>query len=163
MKHFEEPSRADAWPLTRDEKTCMLYLTNTVSAMMDAGDMLKERCERAGIPPERMKQMLDDALEILKLTRLTIPEKQRLNLLNIAKDYQLRLVPVATPSKTNVVVGKEDFRALIDAAQVKCQDCTETGEDGKKCPLFELLTVVLPLDHYERRGLCPYNNLRWEN
>ena len=76
---------------------------------------------------------------------------------------ETRMVPKMTPSKTTVLVQKEEFRQLVDAAQVKCSECTDDSEQCKACGLFKLLKIVVPLESYEGTFLCPYNLAGWEN
>ena len=105
----------------------------------------------------------DVSEKLLTEIRMTIPERQRHNINNISKDMEMRMVPKATPSKITVLLPKEDFRALVDAAQEKCVLCTDDSEECKKCKLYQLLTSILPMERYDSRSLCPYNMAGWEN
>lgn len=160
---FVHPSREDAWDLNRKEKTCLMFLMNAASSLVEAKTDLADRLKHIDGGAELMEQVADGSVKLLTEVRKTIPERQRTSLANTVTDYEMRLVPRLTPSKTNVVVAKEDFRSLVDAAQTKCQDCTELNEDCGKCDLFRLLQVVLPLDAYDTTFLCPYNRAEWEN
>ena len=160
---FSIPSRDDAWPVTRTEKMSVLFLMNTVSAMMDSRDELKDRVSKIDGGPEMMDTMVTVSEKLLTEIRQTIPTDQRHNINNVSKDMEMRMVPKATPSKTTVLVQKEEFRTLVDAAQEKCRECTETNEDSRKCKLCQLLMVILPMDSYDIGFLCPYNARDWEN
>ena len=160
---FVNPSREDAWPVTRSEKLSILFLMNTVSAMMDSREELKDRVSRINGGPEMMETMCEVSERLLTEIRMTIPTAQRHNINNISKDMEMRMVPKATPSKTMVLMQKEEFRELVDAAQEKCLLCTDDSEECKACKLYQILTVVLPLDRYEAGNLCPYNMAGWEN
>ena len=160
---FATPSREDAWDVTRPEKLSILFLMNTVSSMMDSRDELRDRVSRIEGGPEMMDTMCEVSEKLLTEIRRTIPEKQRHNINNISKDMEMRMVPKATPSKTTVLMQKEEFRALVDAAQEKCLLCTDDSEECKACKLYQLLTVVLPMDRYDAGNLCPYNMAGWEN
>lgn len=162
-RQFLNPSREDAKDMTRREKACLTFLMNAASALMEAKDDLAERLKMIDGGQELMDTVADGAVELLTEIRMTIPERQRTSLSNTAKDYEMRLIPKMTPSKTCVVVQKEDFRSLVDAAQVKCSDCTELNENCGNCDLFRLLQTVLPLDAYDTTFLCPYNRAEWEN
>jgi len=162
-RQFVNPSRSDAKDLTRREKACLTFLMNAASALMEAKDDLSDRLTMIDGGQELMDTVANGAVKLLTEVRMTIPERQRTSLANTAKDYEMRLVPKMTPSKTCVVVQKEDFRHMVDAAQVKCRDCTEMNEDCHKCELFQLLQVVLPLEAYDTTFLCPYNTAEWEN
>lgn len=160
---FAIPSREDAWNVTRPEKLSILFLMNTVSAMMDSREELKDRVSRIEGGTEMMNTMCEVSEKLLNEIRRTIPTDQRHNINNISKDMEMRMVPKATPSKTNVMMQKEEFRALVDAAQEKCILCTDDNEACKQCNLFQLLTVILPMDRYDVGHLCPYNMAGWEN
>lgn len=162
-EQFAIPSRPDAWNVTRTEKMCILFLMNTVSAMFDARDDLADRVSRIEGGPELMETMVNAADELLKEVRRTIPERQRTSINNISKDMEMRMVPKMTPSKTNVICGREDFRQLVDAAQIKCRECTEDSQTCNSCELYQVLTTVLPMDRYDDLFLCPYNMAGWEN
>ena len=75
----------------------------------------------------------------------------------------MRLAPKATPSKTSVVMQKEEYRSLVDMARIKCTECAEDDVSCEACELFQLLTVINPLDEYHGRFLCPYNLGKWRN
>ena len=161
--NFVVPSREDAWDVTRQEKMSILFLMNTVSAMMDSRDELKDRVGKIDGGAELMDTMVDSSEKLLTEIRKTIPTDQRMSINNISKDMEMRMVPKMTPSKTTVLVQKEDFRQLVDSAQVKCRDCTEDNVECRECGLFKLLKVVVPLDTYDGTFLCPYNMAGWEN
>ena len=160
---FAIPSREDAWDVTRKEKMSILFLMNTVSAMMDSRDELRDRLSRIEGGQELMDTMCESAQKLLTEIRKTIPNAQRHNINNVSKDMEMRMVPKATPSKTTVLVQKEEFRTLVDAAQAKCRDCADTPEEAEKCELFKLLKVVIPLDRYTGTLMCPYNEIGWVN
>ena len=160
---FATPSREDAWDITRSEKMSILFLMNTVSAMMDSREELANRVSRIDGGKELMDTMVESSEKLLTEIRRTIPEDQRMSLNNISKDMEMRMVAKMTPSKTTVLVQKEDFRQLVDAAQVKCRECVDDSEQCKACKLFKLLKIVVPLETYEGTMLCPYNMAGWEN
>lgn len=160
---FVTPSREDAWDVTRPEKLSILFLMNTVSSMMDSREELRDRVSRIENGPEMMDTMCEVSEKLLTEIRRTIPEKQRHSINNISKDMEMRMTPKSTPHKTMVLIDKEDFRTLIDAAQIKCRECTDDNEECKKCGLYQLLLVNLPLDRYDGTFLCPYNARDWEN
>lgn len=162
-ERFVVPSRDDAWDVTRNEKMAILFLMNTVSAMMDARDDLNDRISRIDGGKELLDTMTDSAEKLLSEVRRTIPTDQRVSINNVSKDMEMRMVPKMTPSKTTVMVQKEDFRQLVDSAQVKCRECTDDSEECKTCGLFKLLKNVVPLERYDGTFLCPYNMAGWEN
>ena len=162
-ERFVVPSRDDAWDVTRHEKISILFLMNTVSAMMDSREELKDRVSKIEGGAELMDTMVNSSEKLLTEIRRTIPTDQRMNINNVSKDMEMRMVPKMTPSKTTVLMQKEDFRQLVDAAQIKCRECTDDSEQCKSCGLFKLLKVVIPLESYDGTFLCPYNLAGWEN
>lgn len=162
-ERFVVPSREDAWDITRNEKVAMMFLMNATSAIQDSVDDLKKRLEKIEDGEQMMKDLAELSVKVLTEIRRTIPEDQRASLNNVSKDMEMRLVPKMTPSKTTVVVQKEDFRQLVDAAQVKCRECTDDSDQSMKCGLCKLLKVVVPLETYDGTFLCPYNMAGWEN
>lgn len=160
---FENPSRPDAWDMTRTEKTSLTFLMNAAASLNEAKEDLAERLKKIDGGPELMDQLAEGSIKLLNEVRMTIPERQRQSLANTACDYEMRLVPKMTPRTTNVIVQKEEFRSLVDAAQVRCTSCAEMNENKGQCDLFRLLQVVLPLEAYDTTLLCPYNRAEWEN
>lgn len=141
----------------------ILFMMNAVSSMMDSRDDLKDRCSKIEGGTEMMEQMVEVSERMLTELRKTIPENQRVSLNNIAKDMEMRMVPKATPSKTSVIMQKEELKALVDAAQVQCRECVLDGDECGTCELYKVLTSVLPLDRQGNNMLCPYNMAVWEN
>lgn len=160
---FTIPSREDAWDLTRGEKVCVMFLMNVVSALEDAKGELADRLTKIDGGTEMMRDLTENAHKLLDDVRRTIPERQRINLNNVAHDYELRLTPKLTPSKTSVVVSKDEFKNLVDAAQVRCRECVDDSEEAKKCELYKLLATVIPLDSWPEISLCPYNMAGWRD
>ena len=157
------PSRADAVRINRTEKMAMIVLAYAATIMDDLQTELADRLTMIENGPERMKELSEKTDAVLNEIRLTIPENQRLGLQNTAMDYEIRLTPKMTPSKTSVVMQKDEFKDLVDHARVKCIDCMESDEDCEKCKLFQLLTVIIPLEDYSGGMLCPYNMGEWAN
>lgn len=160
---FAIPSRADARDLSRREKMSITFLMNATSSLADAKDELNGRLDMIDGGHELMDRLVEDSQKLLTEVRKTIPERQRTHLANTANDFEMRLVPKMTPAKTSVVMQKEEFRELVNAAQVKCRECLDDGQECKQCKLYQLLTVVLPMDEHEDGMLCPYNMAEWGN
>ena len=157
------PSRDDAVRLNRTEKMAMIELAYIATVLEDLQTDLKDRLGMIRQGEDRMHILSTGADEMLNDLRMTIPVNQRLNLQNTAQEYEMRLTPKATPSKTSVVMQKDEFKDLVDIARTKCVDCMESDETCEKCKLFRLLTVLLPLDDYHDGMLCPYNMGEWAN
>lgn len=163
VKKMLEPSREDAVRMTRTEKMAMLSMAHAATILDETQDELKNRLGMVERGAERLHALSEGADELLHDIRLTMPEEQRHHLQNTAMDYECRLVPKATPGSTNVIMGKEEFRELVDWARTKCRDCADSDEECTACRLYKLLTSVLPLDEYHNSLLCPYNLGEWGN
>ena len=157
------PSREDAVRLTRSEKMAMITLAYVATVLEELQDELKDRLGMVSAGTDMLFDASQYANRLLNELRMTIPIEQRMNLQNTAQEYEVRLVPKATPSKTSVVMQKDEFKELVDLARVKCMDCMENDEACVKCRLYKLLTVLLPLDDYHDGMLCPYNMGEWSN
>ena len=162
-KEMLSPSREDAVRLNRTEKMSMITLAYVATVLEDMRNDLRDRLGMVPNGPVLMQSASEYTDILLNELRMTVPVEQRMNLQNTAQEYEIRLVPKATPSKTSVVMQKEEFRELVDHARVKCTDCMESDEECVNCKLFKLLTVLLPLDDYHNGMLCPYNMGEWAN
>lgn len=163
VKKVLEPSRSDAIRLRRNEKMAMLCLMYAITILEDMKDDMPERLKMVRNGEERLRVLTSGADELLNDLRVTVPMNQRVGIHNTAMDYEIRLTPKLTPSETNVVMTKEEFRQIVDAARAKCRDCADDNEECVKCELYRVLTSVLPLDDYDDSNLCPYNLARWGN
>ena len=162
-KEMLSPSRDDAERLKRSEKMAMILLAYVSSVLEDMPRDLADRLKMIPEGEERMKALAEVSDSLLNDLRPTIPIDQRMHLQNTAQDYEVRLSPKASPFKTNVIMQKDEFKDLVDYARTKCRDCMDNDEECKKCGLFKLLTVILPLDSYHDGMLCPYNLGEWAN
>lgn len=162
-KEMLSPSREDAVRLNRQEKMGMIVLAYSATIVDDLQHEIRDRLAMVQDGEERMRKLSEETDSLLNDLRLTIPVNQRMSLQNTAQDYEIHLVPKATPSETSVVMQKEEFKELVDIARVKCRECTDDGDTCTKCRLYQLLTVLLPLDNYDNGLLCPYNMGEWAN
>lgn len=158
-----EPSREDAVRLTRNEKMAMILLAHSASVLEDMQQDIGDRLGMIENGRDRMKTVAEECDALLQEVRRTIPMEQRRNLDNTCRDYEMRTVPKHTPSTTNVVMGKEEFKTLVDYARATCHDCTIDDEECQECSLFKTLSATLPLDSYHHQYLCPYNMGKWGN
>ena len=163
VKKLLDPSRPDAVRLTRSEKMAFLHLMYAVTIFEDVAEDLPGRLGMIENGKERMLEIAKVADRILYELRITAPENQRIALQNVAKDYEIRLTPRATPSDSNVIMTKEEFRELVDASRAMCKECAYDDEECEGCKLYQLLTSILPLEDYHERLLCPYNLGKWAN
>lgn len=156
-------SRADAVRLTRTEKMGMILLAHAATTLDDLQADFSGRLGMVENGAERLKKLSEDTDSLLNDLRATVPQNQRMHLQNTAMDYEMRLAPKAQPSETNVIMDKEEFREIVECARAKCVDCTMDDEECSNCKLFQLLTVVLPMDDYHYGAMCPYNLAGWGN
>lgn len=157
------PSREDAVRLNRTEKQGMILFAWVATILEDLQKEMPERLKLVEQGTEVMRELSGKADHLLNELRKTVPVNQRINLQNTAQEYEVRLTPKATPNKTTVVMQGSEFKELVDLARAKCVDCMESDTACGKCKLFQLLTVILPLDDYHDGMLCPYNMGEWAN
>ena len=158
-----DPSRQDAVRLRRTEKMAMLCLMYAGTILDDVQTDIPERLDMVVNGRERMQKVAADLDELLHDLRVTVPENQRIGIQNTAMDYEVRLTPKLTPSETNVVMTKEEFRSLVDFAREHCSNCVDDDEECAVCELYKVLTSTLPMDDYHGSNLCPYNLGQWGN
>ena len=163
VKKLLDPSRPDAMRLRRSEKMSMIHLMYAVTILEDLQTEIAERIRMVRQGEDRLHILTSGADEFLNDLRVTIPEDQRIAMQNIAEDYEIRLAPKASPGETNVIMTRDEFKSLVDFARTKCIDCIDDDEECEKCPLYRLLTSVVPLDEYHSTNLCPYNLGEWRN
>jgi len=163
VRKLLDPSRPDAVRLRRNERMAMIHLMYAVTILEDLVTDIDERLDMVENGKDRMDAVAKLADELLNEIRKTVPENQRIGIQNIADDYEIRLVPKATPGETNVIMAKEEFRKLVDCAKASCMECTFDDDECEQCGLFQLLTSILPLDDYHALNLCPYNLGKWKN
>ena len=156
------PSRDDAVRLKRTEKMAMITLAYVATVLEEIRTELADRLKMIPYGDDQLKTISEHTDDMLDELRMTIPVEQRINLQNTAQEYEVRLTPKATPSKTCVTMQKEEFKQLVDFARAKCVDCMDSDTECEKCGLFRLMTVLLPLDNYHDGMLCPYNMGEWK-
>ena len=163
VKKLLDPSRPDAVRLRRNEKMSMLHFMYAVTILCDLVEEMKDRLAMVDGGNSRMEEIAKGADELLNELRVTIPEDQRVSLQNTAEDYVMRLMPSTTPSATNAIMTKDEFRELVDAARSKCRECILDDNECEQCKLYRLLTCVLPMNDYHCMNLCPYNLGEWKS
>lgn len=163
VKKVRDPSNDDAVRLTRNEKMDMILLSYAATVLDDLSKEMADRISMVQDGPDRIQELSVKSEQLLHDIRKTVPMNQRQQLENTATDFEMRLTPKATPSTTSVVMQKEEFRSLVDFARATCKECTFDDEECETCGLFQLLTVILPLEDYHDRMLCPYNLGKWGN
>ena len=163
VRKLLDPSRPDAFRLTRNQKMAMLHFMYAVTTLEDLSQDIGDRLEMIPDGMNRMKAVAEEADRLLSEIRVTVPENQRIGIQNIADDYEMRLAPKATPGPTNVLITRNEFKELVEAARAKCKECILDDNECEGCELYRLLTSVLPMDDYHSLNLCPYNLGEWMN
>ena len=163
VSRVADPSREDAVRMVRSEKMGMVALAYAATILEDLQTEMKERLKMVENGTERLKKLSEDTDKLLDELRVTIPIRQRLSISNISEDSEMRLTPKAKPKETTVILGKEEFRELVDFARAKCSECFKDDQECNECGLYDLLTAILPLDNYHNSMLCPYNLGEWKN
>ena len=76
---------------------------------------------------------------------------------------EIRMVPKLASMRQNVILEKDNAKALIDTAMERCKGCVEDEESCRKCGLYRVLESFLPLDSYDNGMLCPYSTSEWKD
>ena len=147
--------------LTRQEFGAVLRLYTLLSDAVHFENDMGRRLECVPNGKKRMRLLLGQIRSIVNDITGTIPVAQCRRIMSTMNDYESRLVPKFTPSKTNVLLDKEQARTLVDFARVECRECVRDSEECRSCKLYELLVAVVPCDNYGNTFLCPYNHSEW--
>jgi len=91
----------------------------------------------------------------------TVSKAQCKQIMGTMRDYEMRLVPKATPQTSNIVMTREAGVELMELAREKCHGCVEDGEGCRKCRLYQILEATTPLDDYGDGLICPYALAVW--
>ena len=163
VRKMLDPSREDAVRLHRNEKLAMLHFMYAVTTLDDLRQDIGDRLDMIQDGRNRMESLAAEADKLLAEVRVTVPENQRMGIQNIADDYEMRILPKATPGPTSMLITRDEFKELVDAARTKCKECILDDCECEQCELYQLLTSVLPMDDYHSLNLCPYNLGEWKN
>ena len=147
--------------VTRQEMNACKLMTSLVSVVAYAKDDLRERLELVPDGQHRMETALTVIDNLLRDLCGTINIRQAKQLLNAAKELEVRLVPRMSPDHTTIQLNKDEYQELIDCAREKCKFCTLDGEECRKCRLYQMLLDKVPLDHYGDDITCPYAFTEW--
>lgn len=159
-EHFKLPEQ-DRERMTRAEMQSMQWMLNAISTICYAVDDLGKRLELIPSGKQRMHMLSGAARSIYYDLQGTVPERQCRQILNAAKDLEVRMVPKLTPAKVTITLDKDIAMELVNAAQIKCMDCLKENDEGRECKLCQLLEAVVPLTRYDS-FYCPYSTASWE-
>lgn len=138
-------------------RTILLLASDLHHAQEDLKDRLK--CVPYG---ERRLRMISGGIDSLFRDILgTITDKQRKQIRNQAKDLVMQAVPKLTASQNKVMVYLDDIKELTNCAMERCKRCADTGDEARKCRLYQWLETNIPLDDYGDNLICPYARIGW--
>ena len=159
--HYELPDK-DCERLTAPEMEGVRWCLNMASTLLSARDDLKKRLKCVPYGNQRMNMITGGMNSLFQDILGTVTDKQRRNLRNTARDYMVKLVPSVRSDKRVLAIEKRDFKTLVNAAKEKCRSCTECGLAVRKCPLYQILEVYVPLDEYDDTIACSYAYQEWK-
>lgn len=153
----------DCERMTRHEFQAVQSLLGAVSYIADASEDLQKRLECIPAGKKRMAMAKGAVTAIANDIIGTMTVSQCRQMQNVMKDMDMRIVPKMTPKITNVIMSKENAMVLIDSAKARCALCTAGGDEIRRCPLYQVLEAIVPLEDYGDGLICPYVLAEWED
>ena len=150
----------DSIRLNRGEFEAVRCLLGAVNYAAHAKDDLQKRLGIFG-GEARMDAVVQGLKDITDDVIGTIPVGQCRQLRNTMQDMEIRMVPKMSRMSQNIILEKENAKALIDRAMERCRGCVEDGEKCRECGLYKVLEGFLPLDTYGNGLLCPHSISEW--
>lgn len=160
-KAFRLPEE-DRERLRRGEMILAQQVMVLASQAEFAREDLRKRMEMVPDGVARLDAACDGISELFQDMMGTVPEKQRRQMLNTARDYVMVFQPKAMPGNPRISLANEDFRELVELARYRCQTCADTAEEAKKCPLYRWMEANIPLEDYGDGLVCPYYTIGWK-
>ena len=149
--------------LVRTEMNAVRMMLAALSCAGYAQEDLKDRLECVPDGNRRMRMAVGAMKSVINDLIGTITSAQARQIYGVMKDFEMRLLPKATPGSTSVVMTKEEGMALVDCAQWQCRSCVKDGEEARKCKLYQILESTTPLDDYGDGFVCPYALAEWKD
>ena len=149
--------------LRRPEYEAVRCLLGAVSYAAHARDDLKDRVDTVTNGRARMDVLVDGLKSFVDELLANVPDGQCRQLRNTMKDMEMRMIPRLTPMSQNVLMEKDNAKALIDRAMERCHGCVEDERSCLDCGLYKVLESMLPLDSYNNGMLCPYALSEWKD
>jgi hypothetical protein len=153
----------DCERLTRPEMQSLKMMLALLSAAAYAEKDLRRCLERVRYGNRLMRMALGSLRSLMNKVLGTVSRNQCKHIYGTMTDYEVRLVPKLTPGSTNIILTKEQGKALMDCAQWQCKDCVKDGEEARKCKLYQLLESTTQMDDYGDGLLCPYALAEWRD
>lgn len=151
----------DCERMTRDEYLAVQAMYVCLHFVATAEEDLRRRLECLPYGRQRMRLAVGCVKALVEDMIGTMTLNQAKMLRNTLDDMEVRIVPKATPKKTNVLTPKDTFMELVDCAKERCRECTMNDSQCRDCELYKILEATVPLDDYGNGLLCPYNRLDW--
>lgn len=148
--------------LRRSEMQAVRMMLAVISVAAYAKEDLADRLKSVPYGQERMRLAVGCMKAICDDLIGTVSKSQCKQLYGTAKDFEMRLLPKLTPWSTNIVMTKEEGKALMDCARWKCHSCVEDGDSCRACQLYKVLEATTPMDDYGDGLICPYSLAQWE-
>lgn len=123
--------------------------------IQDRLKMIRYGKERLQMAVGGLRSVCDDIIG-------TVTRDQAKQIKNTMCDFDLRMVPKATPESTKIIMTREQGIMLMNLARERCHGCVEDGTGCRKCELYRLLESTTPLDDYGDGLICPYSLAQWE-
>ena len=149
--------------LRRPEYEAVRCLLGAVSYAAHARDDLKDRVDTVTNGRARMEVLVEGLKSFVDELLANVPDGQCRQLRNTMKDMEMRMIPRLTPMSQNVLMEKDNAKALIDRAMERCHGCVEDERSCLDCGLYKVLESMLPLDSYDNGMLCPYALSEWKD
>ena len=149
--------------LRRPEYEAVRCLLGAISYAAHARDDLKDRVDTVTNGRARMEVLVDGLKSFVDELLANVPDGQCRQLRNTMKDMEMRMIPKLTPMSQNVLMEKDNAKALIDRAMERCHGCVEDEVSCLDCGLYKVLESMLPLDSYDNGMLCPYALSEWKD
>ena len=153
----------DCERLNRHEYEALRCLLGAVSYAGHAKEDLQTRLRMIPCGRQRMAMVLGGLKSIADDLVGTMPVGQCKQIRNTMSDMEIRMVPKMAAMSQNVILEKDNAKALIDAAREKCRGCVEDEKSCRRCRLYTLFESFLPLDTYDGGMLCPYSMSEWKD
>lgn len=144
----------------RNEMDLMKRMAAFISELLYAQEDLQKKLNIVENGNDRLTKILDETSELVKDLVNIMPDNQKRQFRNALKDYSIQLVPKLTPGSPNVLITKEQAKALVELAQERCANCVEMPYEAEKCPVYQVLNTVALPDSYDI-NICPYSIAEW--
>ena len=125
-------------------------------------DEMQDRLQMVENGSERLNDVINNAGSLLRDVLDTGTEAQKKKLRNTFHDYKMVLTPMLSNGSTNVLMTRDQAKALVDLAQERCASCIEDAEAAQQCPVYKLLEITTPLNRYDSMS-CPFSLAAWSD